>query len=124
MLLRDITIIDYTDRTSRIIQEHVPGKEVTLVHLIANLEPTVTTLLNHKGQGRSVGIITISPGEAAIIVADMALKSGPVMVEELNPDSGSVIIKGDLSAVEFALNTVRDTLERVMRFAVCPITRT
>lgn len=115
---------DNADRANRIIQEHVPGKEMTLVHLIANLEPEVARLLAHSGQGNTIGIITISPGEAAIIVADLSLKSGSIQIQQLNPDCGSVVIKGDLSSVEFALNNVRDIMGRVMNFAVCPLTRT
>ncbi|MEC4725573.1 BMC domain-containing protein [Shewanella sp. D64] len=111
--------------TNRIIQESVPGKEVTLIHLIANLEPSISELLCHKDQDETaIGIVTISPGEAAIIVADLAAKSGSIVVEQLNFDCGSVVIKGDLSSVEYALNHVRNTLTKMMHFAVCPITRT
>lgn len=114
-----------TTNSNRIVQEHVPGKEVTLIHLIANLEPCVAAMLGHSEQKQtSVGIITISPGEAAIVVADLAAKSGAVLIEQLNFDCGSVVIKGDLSSVEYALNDVRDILGRNMNFAVCPITRT
>lgn len=114
-----------TGNANRIIQEHVPGKEVTLIHLIANLDPHVGDLLGHKQQHETaLGIITISPGEAAIVVADLAAKSGLITVEQLNPDCGSVVLKGGLSSIESALDNVRDILGRNMHFAVCPITKT
>lgn len=119
-------MINFTDtNTSRVIQESVPGKEVTLIHLIAKLEPSIADLICHKEKNETaIGIVTISPGEAAIIVADLAAKSGAITVEQLNIDCGSVVIKGDLSSVEYALNNVRNTLTKMINFAVCPITRT
>ena len=53
----------------RIIQEYVPGKQVTLAHLIANPNPDIYKKLgvigDHTG---ALGIMTITPSEGAIIV--------------------------------------------------------
>ncbi|MCQ1059652.1 BMC domain-containing protein [Photobacterium sp. DNB23_23_1] len=108
----------------RVIQEYVPGKEVSLIHLIANPGIEVVKALNYRLEGNAIGLITISPSEAAIIAADLATKSGSVSVEQIDEGNGSVVIKGDMSSVEYALEQVRETLGGVMNFAVCPLTRT
>ncbi len=113
-----------SSQQERVIQEYVPGKEVTLIHLIANPDSEVVRALNYSPEGNAIGLITISPGEAAIIAADLATKSGVIVVEKIDEGNGSVVIKGDTSSVECALQQVRETLGTVMRFAVCPMTRT
>jgi ethanolamine utilization protein EutS len=111
--------------SNRIIQESVPGKEVTLIHLIANLDPRVSDLMDQDKQSETaIGIITISPSEAAIVVADLAAKSGAVTIGKLDMGCGSVVIRGDFSSVEYALRDVQETLANKMHFAVCPMTRT
>ncbi|QIA65433.1 BMC domain-containing protein [Vibrio astriarenae] len=108
----------------RIVQEHVPGKEVTLIHIIANPGTEVVSRLNYSSEGNAIGLMTISPGEAAIIAADLATKSGSVLLQQIDTGNGSVVLKGDVSSVEYALGYVREVLMDVMKFAVCPITRT
>ncbi|KHT64397.1 BMC domain-containing protein [Photobacterium sp. DNB22_13_2] len=112
------------NQPDRVVQEYVPGKEVTLIHLIANPAIDVIKALEYNSEGNAIGLITISPGEAAIIAADLATKSGAVKVEKLDIGNGSVVLKGDVSSVEYALQQVRETLALVMKFAVCPITCT
>ena len=63
----------------RIIQEFVPGKQVTLAHVIANPEPDLFKKLGVIGECRgAIGILTITPGEGAIIGADVASKAANV----------------------------------------------
>lgn len=60
----------------RIIQEFVPGKQVTLAHVIANPEPELFKKLGVIGEYTgAIGILTITPGEGAIIGADVASKA-------------------------------------------------
>ena len=65
------------EERQRIIQEYVPGKQVTLAHLIAH--PTAE-LCERLGidQAGAIGILTITPGEGAIIARDVATKAAPV----------------------------------------------
>ena len=63
----------------RIIQEFVPGKQVTLAHVIANPEPELFKKLGVIGEYTgAIGILTITPGEGAIIGADVASKAANV----------------------------------------------
>jgi ethanolamine utilization protein EutS len=63
----------------RVIQEYVPGKQVTLAHIIANpnedIYKKLGLVLDKKD---AIGILTITPSEASIIAADVATKSSDV----------------------------------------------
>ena len=107
----------------RIIQEFVPGKQVTLAHLIANPEPDLYKKLGVIG-GEALGIMTITPSEAAIIGADTAAKAADVSVVFVDRFNGSLVISGDVASVEAALRDVLRVLERILRFAPTEITRT
>ncbi len=109
----------------RIIQEFVPGKQVTLAHLIANPIPDLYKKLgvmsDHKG---ALGILTITPSEGAIIGADVASKAANVEVIFVDRFNGSLVIGGDVSSVEAALQDVLSVLETVLQFTPTTITRT
>lgn len=56
------------DSKQRIIQEFVPGKQVTMAHLIANPNDDLYKKLGVVSKTRgALGILTITPSEAAII---------------------------------------------------------
>lgn len=63
----------------RIIQEMVPGKQVTLAHIIPSPDQEIYQSLGLNGSG-ALGILTITPSEAAIIAADIARKSSNVHI--------------------------------------------
>ena len=109
----------------RIIQEFVPGKQVTLAHLIANPVAELTQKLGlAPGQYTSaMGILTITPSEAAIIAADIATKTAAVEVAFVDRFSGAVLIVGEIEAVQAALEGVLRLLGEVMGFTPTPITR-
>ncbi|NCB41337.1 MAG: BMC domain-containing protein [Clostridia bacterium] len=108
----------------RVIQEYVPGKQVTLAHLIANpqsdLYKKLGVLGNNKG---ALGILTITPSEGAIIGADVATKAAAVDIVFVDRFSGSLIISGDVASVESALAAVLDVLENTLHFTPTMITR-
>lgn len=108
----------------RVIQEYVPGKQVTLAHLIAKPKPEIFIKLGLSEAGKdSIGILTITPSEAAIIAADAATKSSNVELGFLDRFTGSVVFTGKVSEVESALNEVLNVLSNVLDFYVPPITR-
>lgn len=107
----------------RIIQEYVPGKQVTMAHLIAN--PTSDSYLKlgiEKPHG-AIGILTITPSEAAIIAVDMALKAGDVDVSFVDRFSGTVILTGHIASVEAALLAVVTDLKEILGFASTTVTK-
>ena len=110
----------------RVIQEFVPGKQVTMAHLIANPLPGLYKKLGVLGNPTgALGIMTITPSEAAIIGADVASKAANVEVVFVDRFNGSLVICGDVASAEAALRDVLDVLQNVLGFTIATeITRT
>ena len=53
------------DEKQRIIQEFVPGKQVTLAHVIANPTKDLYAKLGLLDAEGAIGILTITPSEGA-----------------------------------------------------------
>lgn len=120
-------IINNNDKL-RIIQELVPGKQITLAHIIAGPDAVVYQKLGLNPDidynRAAIGILTVSPAETAVIAADIALKTASVDLGFVDRFSGTLIITGTVSdtqaAIEAACAYIRDTLG----FTVCEVTRT
>lgn len=112
----------------RIIQELVPGKQISLAHIIANPDKTLYTKLGldpSVDYSRSaIGILTVSPAETAIIMADIALKSSGIEIGFVDRFSGSLIVTGTVSEVEAAINAILEYVKERLGFVICPVTRT
>ena len=112
------------DKTvDRVIEESVPGKQVTIAHCIASPMYDIYERLGIDYRG-AIGILTLSPYETAIIAADIATKAADVEIGFLDRFTGSVVISGDVQSVETALKAVTDTLEKLLDFTTVPVTRT
>ncbi|MBO0471726.1 BMC domain-containing protein [Enterococcus sp. DIV0242_7C1] len=107
----------------RVIEESVPGKQVTLAHVIASPITEVYESLGVEDTG-AIGILTISPFETAIIAADIAGKSADVTVGFLDRFTGSVLLTGDVQSVEVALGAVVTILKERLDYEVVPLTKT
>ena len=122
-------IKDYlsAENKARIIQEIVPGKQITLAHIIANPDKVLYYKLGldpaeeHSG---AIGILTLSPSETAIIAGDIAMKASGVELGFVDRFSGTVIVTGTVSQVEAALSAITEYAINKLGFAVCEITRT
>ena len=109
----------------RIILEYVPGKQVTLAHIIANPNEDIYKKLGLIVDKKdAIGILTITPSEASIIAADVATKASGVSLGFIDRFSGSLVVTGDISSVESALNEVLDVLGNILNFSSTKITRT
>ena len=112
----------------RIVQEIVPGKQITLAHIIANPDEVLyeklglDTSVDYKGS--AIGIITISPAETAIIAADIAIKSSGAEVVFVDRFSGTLIITGTVSSVEEATESILKYSEETLGYTVCKVTKT
>ena len=117
-----------TEKKQRIVQELVPGKQITLAHIIANpdgelyeklgLDPKVE--LNRA----AIGIMTVTPAETAIIMADIAIKSSGVDLGFVDRFSGSLIVTGTVSQVEASTTAILEYTENKLGYEVCSITST
>lgn len=113
----------------RLVSVKVPGKEISLAHLIGISETRIYQNMGlhigtHAGEdhtGESVGLLHVIPPEATIVAADVAMKSGNVQLGFLDRFRGSVIILGDRSNVRSALEGVIEFFEYKLKFVVCDI---
>ncbi len=121
-MLKDGLMMD--ENKQRVIQEYVPGKQVTLAHLIAHPVEDLYKKLGIAGEhGEAIGILTITPSEAAIIAADVATKAAAVAIAFVDRFSGSLVITGDVESVEASLGAVLGLLCGTLGFSGAPITR-
>ena len=112
----------------RIVQELVPGKQITLAHIIANPDDILYQKLGLNPAvdyaKAAIGILTMSPSETAIIAGDLAIKTAGVDLGFVDRFSVSLIVTGRVSEVEAALKAIVDYARDVLGFTVCPLTRT
>lgn len=107
----------------RIIQEYVPGKQMTVAHLIAHPDSEVFEKLGIlNSENAAVGIATITPCEAAIIAVDVATKNADVEIGFLDRFSGSLAIVGTYSAVYSGLESMVTVLKNEMEFDTVELT--
>ncbi|PSU34294.1 ethanolamine utilization microcompartment protein EutS [Photobacterium lutimaris] len=116
-------MLDLSSGKERIIQEFVPGKQVTLAHLVANPTEELCERVGVESKG-AIGILTLTPGETSIIAGDIATKSANVNIGFLDRFSGALVITGSVASVDEALNTVISVLNRTLSYNTCEITRT
>lgn len=108
----------------RIIQVYVPGREISMGHLISNpTEDTITKLGIMSEVKGSIGIMKISPSEAAIILVDLSLKAADVEIGFMDRFSGTVVITGNVEAVHTALKTTLHQMKEVLDFNHIDVTR-
>ena len=109
----------------RIIQEFVPGKQVTLAQVISNPDESLYKKMGVIGEtSGALGIMTITPSEGAIIGADVASKAANINVVFVDRFNGSLVVNGDVASVEEAIRDVLRVLTNVLHFTPTEITKT
>ena len=112
----------------RIIQETVPGKQVTLAHIIASPDAIVYQKLGLNPSvdysKAAIGILSMTPPEIAVIAGDLALKSSPIDVGCIDRFSGTLIFTGRISDVKSSVNSILNYLKTTLGFTICDITST
>ena len=112
------------EKKQRVIQEYVPGRQLTLAHIIATPQKDLAKKIGlSNNEVNAIGILTITPGEAAIIAADLATKSANIEIGFVDRFSGSVVINGDVSSIEAAVTDIMEYFKNTLRFSVTEITR-
>ena len=115
------------ENKQRIIQELVPGKQITLAHIIANPDPILYQKLGLNPQldyrSSAIGIMNMTPPESAVIASDIAVKSGNVYLGFADRFTGTLIITGEISDVMSAMTEVVDYFRDTLGYVVCKITK-
>ncbi len=112
----------------RIIQEIVPGRQVTLAHIIASPEKILYEKLGLDPrldyEKSAIGITTVSPSETAIIMADVAMKSSGITLGFVDRFSGALIFTGTVSEVQAGMEALLTYVQEKLGYSVCEITKT
>lgn len=112
----------------RIIQEYVPGKQVTLAHVIACPDPIIYKKLgldpNVDYQQAAIGILSMTPSEISVIAGDIAIKTSNVEMGFIDRFSGTLIFTGRISNVQNSINAILAYLKDHLGFTICEVTRT
>lgn len=122
-----LNIGDNSDK-QRIIQELVPGKQITLAHIIAAPDEILYKKLGLDPKvdyrNAAIGILTVSPAETAVIAADIAMKASNVELGFVDRFSGTLIVTGMVADTEAAINAVVDYVKNKLGFSSCEVTKT
>ena len=112
----------------RIVQELVPGRQITLAHIIANPDPILYQKLGLDPsldyKRAAIGVLTVSPAETAVITADLALKASGAELGFVDRFSGTLILTGTVDEVEASFQSIATYFKNVLKFTVCDVTRT
>lgn len=112
----------------RLVQETVPGKQLTLAHIIASPDSVIYKKLGLDPKvdyaHAAIGIVTVCPSETTIICADIAIKASGVDLSFVDRFSGTLIFTGTVSQVEAAMDALCRYCENTLGYVVCKITKT
>lgn len=111
-----------SEEKQRFIQEFVPGKQLTLSHVIANPNNEMLEMLGIDQAG-ALGIMTSTPSETVIIAGDIATKSANVRLGFLDRFTGSIVVVGDVAEVEVALLEITRFLSQTLGYTPAAITK-
>ena len=108
----------------RIIQEYVPGKQITLAHVIASPQRSIYIKLGLDDESAgAIGILTITPYEGVIIAADIATKAADVELGFLDRFGGSLLLLGDVASIETAVQEVLRYFNSVLQYTTAELTK-
>ena len=120
--------IGQSEGKMRIVQELVPGKQVTLAHIIASPDPIIYKKLGLDPQldykRAAICVLSMAPAEISVIAGDIALKSSNIDMGFIDRFSGTLIFTGKVSEVEAAVEAIMKYLRETLGFTLCEITRT
>ena len=115
----------------RITRVRVPGREVCFAHVFTPNDKAIYENLAlhigvHEGEdhrGESIGMIRVTPCEAIVVAADVAVKAAHVEVGFMDRFCGTLILTGRLSEVLTAVEEVVRFFRETLKFDVCEIHR-
>ena len=115
----------------RITRVRVPGREVCFAHVFTPNDKAIYENLAlhigvHEGEdhrGESIGMIRVTPWEAIVVAADVAVKAAHVEVGFMDRFCGTLILTGRLSEVLTAVEEVVRFFRETLKFDVCEIHR-
>lgn len=121
-------IFESSGEKLRIVQELVPGKQVTLAHIIARPKPIIYNKLGLDPsvdyEKAAIAILSMTPSEISVIAGDIAMKTADIDLGFIDRFSGTLIFSGRVSAVKSAVSSILEYLKNKLSFEICDITST
>lgn len=128
MIIMDKMNTQSNSDKQRIIQELVPGKQITLAHIIAAPDEILYKKLGLDPKtdykNAAIGILTVSPAETAVIAADIAMKSANIELGFVDRFSGTLIVTGLVSDVRAATESIVEYAKNTLGYSSCEVTTT
>lgn len=106
----------------RVVHEYVPGKEITLAHLIASPQIELCEKLGIRQRG-AIGILTFTPVISVIVAGDIGTKAADVEIGFIDRFTGALVLVGTVADVRSALEKINQVMEK-MGFKPAPLTIT
>ena len=101
----------------RIVQETVAGKEITFAHIMGGPAPIIYQKLGLNPQvdygSSAIGIMNMTPSESAV----------NVYLGFADRFTGTLIITGEISDVQTAMEEIVDYFRDTLGYVVCNITK-
>ena len=109
------------------VLEIVPGKMITFANIMDGPSPIIYQMLGLNPQvengSSAIGIMNMTPSESAVIASDIAVKSGNVYLGFADRFTGTLIITGEISDVQTAMEEIVDYFRDTLGYVVCNITK-
>jgi ethanolamine utilization protein EutS len=114
----------------RIVRVTVPGKEITLAHIIGVSEYPVYKNMAldigfHEGYdptGKALGILHMCPWESTLIGADIAVKMGDIDIGFMDRFCGSLILLGEREDIKSAVYEIVRYFRDDLGYPACKVT--
>ena len=115
----------------RLTRVRVPGKELSFAHVFTPSDKSVYENLAlhigvHEGEdhrGDAIGMVRVTPWEASVVAADVAVKAAHVEVGFMDRFCGTLILTGGFTEVMTAVEEVVRFFHETLKFDVCEIHR-
>ena len=107
-------------RRLRLTRVRVPGKELSFAHVFTPNDSV------HEGEdhsGDAIGMVRVTPWEAIVVAADVAVKAAHVEVGFMDRFCGTLILTGGFTEVMTAVEEVVRFFHETLKFDVCKIHR-
>lgn len=119
---------DIANLPERSAAVYVPGRQITLAHIIAAPKPVIYEKLSLAPEtGRlgewAIGIMKFTPWETSFVAADLAADAAAIQIGFVDRFVGCLVITGCLANVEIALEAVIAYCRDILHYAAPALTR-
>lgn len=121
-------LVSIVDGRLYMVQEKVPGKQVSVAHIISKPEKILMYSIGmdtkaYAPEDSAIAILNINPWETTIVACDIALKTAKADVTFIDRFNGALVFTGRLAPIEQAMKAIMTYLKK-LDYELCEITKT